>query len=67
MIYGLICTVVVLSVSIAAVMYDNLRKDKMIERLISDKCGLPPERRGKTGVISPYRNRKKPRDGGDST
>ena len=53
MIYGLICAVVVLSVSLAAVMYDNLRKDKMIERLISDKCGLPPERRGKTGVISP--------------
>nr|DAK63821.1 MAG TPA: hypothetical protein [Bacteriophage sp.]DAL10191.1 MAG TPA_asm: hypothetical protein [Caudoviricetes sp.]DAU04747.1 MAG TPA: hypothetical protein [Caudoviricetes sp.] len=65
MIYGLICAVVVLSVSLAAVMYDNLRKDKMIERLISDKCGLPPERRGKTGVISPYR--KKPRDGGGST
>ena len=65
MIYGLICAVVVLSVSLAAVMYDNLRKDKMIERLISDKCGLPPERRGKTGGISPYR--KKPRDGGGST
>ena len=55
MIYGLICAVVVLSVSLAAVMYDNLRKDKMIERLISDKCGLPLERRGK------------PRDGGGST
>ena len=64
MIYGLICAVVVLSVSLAAVMYDNLRKDKMIERLISDKCGLVPERRGETGVISPYR--KKPRDGGGS-
>ncbi len=65
MIYGLICAVVVLSVSLAAVMYDNLRKDKMIERLISDKCRLVPERRGKTGIVSPYR--KKPRDGGGSS
>jgi hypothetical protein len=53
---------VVLAVSLGGVIYDNVRKERLIERLGSEKLSLPPEKAVKTGIISPYR---KPMNGGD--
>lgn len=61
MIYGLMCAVVLLSVSVAILLYDSYRRDRVFERLLSDKYSLPTGKKPKTGVISPY---KKPMNGG---
>lgn len=62
MTYGLVIVCVVLAVSLGGVIYDNVRKERLIERLVSEKLSLPPEKVVKTGIISPYR---KPMNGGD--
>ncbi len=49
--------VIMLAFALLMVSLDNLRKGKMISRLIEHSCNMPPEsgKRGKTRVISPYR------------
>lgn len=48
--------VIMLAFALLMVSLDNVRKGKMISRLIEHSCNMPPEsgKRGKTRVISPY-------------